>query len=193
MTFYDEHPFDFARNIREWLWLNRLKRWLNNKVFYDKMLDLGCGTGILTELLSRFAGSVVALDKSARSIRICKDKVPGVIFLVDDLDKLKVEYWPVDIVFCMGVLHHTENGMENLKKFKAKKYVISVYHKGGRYWWLYKLFKGRKLWKHPWYQDMYMTPIVHFYDDDDIPECFEITYKKRLWFTPQTIYELRRV
>ncbi|MEO6471760.1 MAG: methyltransferase domain-containing protein [Aeromicrobium sp.] len=44
-----------------------------------RVLDVGCGPGALTEVLSNFLGeeSVAAVDPSEAFIAACKDRVPG--------------------------------------------------------------------------------------------------------------------
>lgn len=68
------------------------------------VLDLGCGTGILTKELSLRVGKVLGADASADMVRRARELYPGVKFEV--LDALAMEWkdkW--DVVFSNAVFH----------------------------------------------------------------------------------------
>ena len=75
---------------------------------YESLLDVGCGTGFLIELLikqrpARYCGA----DLSDEMIRVAKDKqIDGAEFVVSSADKLPYPDETFDIVTCSQSFHH---------------------------------------------------------------------------------------
>jgi len=90
----------------------------------DKLLDLGCGNGlIVSEVLKRKA-EYVGVDISSGLIKIAKVKYPGIKFLVGDATKnLKFENNSFDKVFSFAVMHHVP-GEELRLKFLQEIYRV---------------------------------------------------------------------
>ena len=79
---------------------------------FDRVLELGCGTGKNTPLLAGIAGELVAMDFSSAMLEIAKAKVPAanLSFLVADLTLP----WPLDgarfdLITCNLVLEHVQD------------------------------------------------------------------------------------
>ena len=70
----------------------------------ERILDLGCGTGDLTHLISRKAKEVVGLDKSSNMIRTARTKYPELEFLLGDAADFNFDK-PFDAVFSNAALH----------------------------------------------------------------------------------------
>jgi ubiquinone/menaquinone biosynthesis C-methylase UbiE len=71
------------------------------------MLNLGCGTGIQTEVFSEF-GEVVSLDFSEEALGFCgKRNLSGLIRA--DAEKLPFQESSFDIVLCFDILEHLES------------------------------------------------------------------------------------
>jgi len=82
-----------------------------NSLTNFKVLDIGCGGGILCEPLARLGANVTGIDTNKKAIEIAKDHARK--------SKLKINYKNVDLmdinenkfdfITCMEVLEHVEN------------------------------------------------------------------------------------
>lgn len=70
----------------------------------QSILDLGCGTGTLTDQLAARAGSVVGIDASPEMIGRAKRRFPHLAFMVGDALDLPFAH-RFDIVFSNAVFH----------------------------------------------------------------------------------------
>ena len=70
-------------------------------------LDLGCGTGTkATAYLAREFDAVTAVDISARSIEVARQRMPGVVFLAGDMTRVEFPAEAFDLVAAFySVLH----------------------------------------------------------------------------------------
>ena len=92
ITFFDGHaandsydvftPESSARLIDAIARLGQFKRG-------DRLADLGCGSGVFTDLLHKRGFSPTGLDISPKLIALGQQKYPGVEFLEGDVEKLK--------------------------------------------------------------------------------------------------------
>ncbi len=84
------------------------------------VLDVGCGSGWLSEMLSRRGFGVTALDIGLDSIRRAserlKSKAPGVSFILGDVYKLPFKNDRFDAVVASEVLEHLENPLDALNE-----------------------------------------------------------------------------
>ena len=95
----------------------------------NKVLDIGCGTGRLTEVLSSLVGSegqVVAIDPDIERIQIAKEKhsVTNVQYIVGDADHLPGDGY--DVLFSNFVLHWVKDKEAVFQKAQA------ILNPGGR-------------------------------------------------------------
>jgi ubiquinone/menaquinone biosynthesis C-methylase UbiE len=78
----------------------------------QKVLDLGCGTGVVTLALAERGFKVIALDHSSEMIEIARQKARSlnlltqIQFIIGDVEHLEFNDEEFDGVTCQGVLHH---------------------------------------------------------------------------------------
>ena len=70
----------------------------------ERVLDLGCGTGDLTNLIDRDAGEVIGLDKSPDMIKNARHKYPNLEFVQGDAANFDFDQ-PFDAIFSNAALH----------------------------------------------------------------------------------------
>lgn len=110
---------------------------------YESLLDVGCGTGFLMELLTkqrpaRYCG----VDLSDEMIRVAKGKqIEGVEFAVSSADKLPYPDETFDIVTCSQSFHHypyPEKAMQEAKRVlrPGGLYILSDTGIGGIGAWI---------------------------------------------------------
>lgn len=77
-----------------------------------RVLDIGCGGGILCESLARLGAQVTGIDTSLNAIKVAKEHASKQNLKIDyqncDLMKFKLES-KFDVVTCMEVLEHVDN------------------------------------------------------------------------------------
>jgi trans-aconitate methyltransferase len=70
----------------------------------ERILDLGCGTGYLTERIASTGASVIGIDNSEEMIRKAKATYPSISFEVKNAASFQFEQ-PFDAIFSNAVLH----------------------------------------------------------------------------------------
>ncbi|WP_334076103.1 MULTISPECIES: class I SAM-dependent methyltransferase [Paenibacillus] len=70
----------------------------------ERILDLGCGTGDLTQQIADAGADVSGMDLSAPMIEQARQKYPGLDFRVGDAESFRLPE-PVDAVFSNAALH----------------------------------------------------------------------------------------
>ena len=74
------------------------------KMRCNRVLDLGCGTGVLTNEIAGFAHEVTGIDSSSAMIEKAKTTYPNLEFIVMDACSLHWENY-FDVVFSNAVFH----------------------------------------------------------------------------------------
>lgn len=97
VTFHKGQPDLWPSRERKALWLQKNFRLFPNA----KILDLGCGDGILDIWLSRMGYDVTAVDRNSRVLEIARatDDTKKVKFVSSDLSILKFEPQTFDAIF----------------------------------------------------------------------------------------------
>jgi ubiquinone/menaquinone biosynthesis C-methylase UbiE len=71
-----------------------------------RIADLGCGSGVFTDLLQRQGYDAVGLDISPKLIGLARNKYPEVEFLEGDVEQLPFPDESLDGVLLSGLVHH---------------------------------------------------------------------------------------
>src|SRR4249919_1828933 len=71
-----------------------------------RVADLGCGSGVFTELLRRQGFRSVGLDISPKLIELGRRKYPGLELIEGDAENLPFESASLDGVLLSGLVHH---------------------------------------------------------------------------------------
>ncbi len=74
----------------------------------ERILDLGCGTGHLTQQIAERGAEVIGIDRSPAMIDQANANYPGIRFDVADASDVRLDE-PVDAVFSNAVLHWIRN------------------------------------------------------------------------------------
>ena len=93
----------------------------------SKVLDIGCGNGIVAYLLSKKVKSVIACDINKKSLKIAKNRFArhNIKFLIADATKYNFKE-VFDYVILSNVLEHIENRIKFLNKIKTLTRFILI-------------------------------------------------------------------
>lgn len=95
-----------------------LERWLLPAASPRRILDIGCGTGEMLEMLTRF-GDVVALDASEAAVTYCRGRFGDTVKVTRGLvpDDLPVDE-QFDLVSAFDVIEHIDDDVGALKALR---------------------------------------------------------------------------
>ena len=169
--------------------------------YSSKIIEIGCGTGQLSNFLSRYNRTIIGTDLSLNSLELANNfrkanSIENVFFLQMNLFKPCFNEGTFDAVISNGCLHHTAdpkkafNTVTKLAK-KGGLIVVGLYHKNGRLFTnfrqkIFKIFKNKFKFldprnidnnlsdskKYAWYRDQYQNPKEFSYKFNEILEWF---------------------
>ena len=114
---------DHFSNTRGFIWKD-LEFIKNHILEGDRVLDLGCGNGRLTELLKYSNIEYVGIDGSQKLIKLAKEKYPNSKFIQGNVLKLPFEDNSFDKVISIAVLHHIPSEELRVQFFKEIKRIL---------------------------------------------------------------------
>jgi ubiquinone/menaquinone biosynthesis C-methylase UbiE len=108
-TFYDAIAADYERvdgrrNARFLAWLAARLRALRAETPGGRLLDLGCGSGVVLHCARESFDLTVGLDLSASILQACRGKGDGLV--CGDVGELPFRDASFDAVACFATLHH---------------------------------------------------------------------------------------
>ena len=150
--FFDEIAltYDEKRNKR---YLRKLKEnllyfydtFLNKQVQKGRFLDLGCGTGEVLEIASRFGFKELwGTDISQEMAHIASQKNPKATVKMDNLEKSSLPKNYFDLVFCLDVFEHLcsdKIGMDTIMAILRKKGIALIGVSNPVYDWLFPILE----------------------------------------------------
>lgn len=137
--FYNKYNYPNGGRGRKEYWKNKITCFFNPELLKDiKLLDVGCGNGLITNVYSDLGSRVYAIDQSLTSVRETKRKYPQLIVKQGDALKIPFDDNTFDIVTSIGVLHHTPKPYsgfsECVRVTKEGGFVlVALYNKKGWY------------------------------------------------------------
>ncbi len=106
---------------------NFIENTINDAGFKEKgiVLDLACGSGILTERLKNLGYDMIGIDLSVDMLNIAKEKNPDILYLCQDMREFEL-YGTVDCVCCMtDALNYITTKEDLLEVFKLVKNYLN--------------------------------------------------------------------
>ena len=92
-----------------------------------RIADLGCGSGVFTDLMRQRGYNCVGVDLSAKLIAIGRDKFPKVEFIEGDVEHLPFPPASLDGILLSGLVHHLPDPS------RCAAEVFRVLKSGGRF------------------------------------------------------------
>jgi carbamoyltransferase len=193
-SFYEENPFpnyeehDSLRSLVEKSRRGQYARALDRAVPYNStVLEVGCGTGQLSNFLGIACRRVVGTDMSLGSLRLgerfrAKHGLSRVRFVQMNLFRPCFGPEAFDVILCNGVLHHTSDPFGGFRALvpllkPGGYFVVGLYNRYGRLATdlrraFFRLTGGRGQWVDPvlrsglrsgdqrraWFADQYRNP-----------------------------------
>jgi len=192
-AFYEETPFpnyddhDSVRSLIEKARNGQYARALDEAIPYNStVLEVGCGTGQLSNFLGIACRRVVGTDLCLNSLRLADNfrrehNLPRVRFVQANLFRSPFADGRFDVVLCNGVLHHTSDpfgGFQGLTRLlrPGGYMVIGLYNTYGRLMTnlrrrLFRLTGGAGKWIDPYLRSVSMS-----------------RDKQRAWFADQYVH-----
>jgi SAM-dependent methyltransferase/uncharacterized protein YbaR (Trm112 family) len=210
-AFYEETPFpnyedhDSLRSLIEKSRRGLYARRLDEAIPYNStVLEVGCGTGQLSNFLGISCRRVLATDLCLNSLRLGEDfrrrhELAQVQFAQMNLFRPCLKPESFDVVLCNGVLHHTAAPFEGFAGLVSLVrpggyFVVGLYNRYGR--WMtdlrrgvFRLTGGRGEWLDPylrsvpksqqkrraWFQDQYRHPHESKHTMGEVLDWFDRT------------------
>jgi 2-polyprenyl-3-methyl-5-hydroxy-6-metoxy-1,4-benzoquinol methylase len=95
--------------------------YVNRNGLYKKVLDFGCGSGVLSYVLAHHGYEVTACDLEFSPLRLVQKKIdfpPAIHFIEGDIRTQNLPDHSFDVIFALDVLEHIENTGEYIQLFK---------------------------------------------------------------------------
>lgn len=100
---------------------------VNGGTIRPRILDLGCGAGYDSKLLSEYGAKVVGVDLSDKQIEVAKQNLPNGKFFVGDITDKLDNLGKFDGVLCLATIMHID-----IEKMKSTfENIANILHEGG--------------------------------------------------------------
>ncbi|MGH9714427.1 MAG: methyltransferase domain-containing protein [Candidatus Acidiferrales bacterium] len=129
---YEEEASKLYSERKDWWTLSSWKRHLFRSVLPDLrgkfVLDIGCGTAVRVATLApidAWGYTYVGIDSSLEALKAAAGNIPGGVFILANLDALRLRPASADVVLCLGVLMYFADSAKLLDK------ILNVLKPGG--------------------------------------------------------------
>ncbi len=104
-----------------------------------RVLDIGCGAGLLSHRLAEKGHEVVGIDLSIGSLEVAQKQNTGAAFLVGDASQIPFPDHSFDVVCAMDLLEHVTNPQQVIKEASRvlKPNGLFFFHTFNRNWLSY--------------------------------------------------------
>lgn len=97
------------------------------------VLDLGCGTGLLSNQISKWGGHAVGIDLSAQMVSIAQEEYPKIEFHVGQSDALPFDDGRFEVVASSLVMHYLQDLLPTFAEVarvlvSGGEFVFSMHH-----------------------------------------------------------------
>lgn len=129
--------FDIEKDLTSEKYFNPLTRGMTKKFIgnllseirnleINSLLDVGCGTGYITEKLKSYASSSVGCDLDRSRIKFAKSQFHEISWMLTDAVKLPFKSYSFDMVASIELLEHVRDTKSLLKEIKrvSKEFVL---------------------------------------------------------------------
>lgn len=128
---YDSISSEYDKELYYIYYLKELKEFVKLLPKGAKVLDAGCGNGLVTKYLCDHGFSVVAIDASLNMLKVAKSKCSQAKFINVDIRKMKFENNSFDAIFCYAVLIHISKTeckkvLNNFLKFLKSNGILFI-------------------------------------------------------------------
>ncbi len=207
--FYETHPFpnyeehDSVRSLITYSERSIYAKLLAQQIPYNaNVLEVGCGTGQLSNFLGIACRTVVGADLCLNSLRLAEtfrreQNLSRVRFVQMNLFRPSFAPQKFDVVLCNGVLHHTSDPRGGFKRIlrlvrPGGHIIIGLYNRYGRLMHdarrtVFRATGGRLKWLDPqlrtleqghakqsaWFADQYQHPHESKHTFDEVLSWFE--------------------
>ena len=98
-----------------------------------RVADLGCGSGVFTDLLQRAGYSSIGLDISPMLVALGRGKHPGVELIEGDAENLPFANESFDGVLLSGLVHHFPDPRRLAAEVRRVRSRVAILQSGGRH------------------------------------------------------------
>jgi SAM-dependent methyltransferase len=121
MTIFDKFSKTYSQNIDESIavfgkdhnfFVKNKARIINNIITFErdskeaKVLDVGCGTGLIHKYIVNKNRQIYGVDVSKDSIAVAQEANPSVVYSIYDGEVLPYEAGTFDLAYAICVMHH---------------------------------------------------------------------------------------
>lgn len=90
-------------------------------------LDVGCGLGFFSKVLTEMGLEVRAFDARTENVAEARIRYPNVVFRVCDVeDSMVLHLDPADMTLCFGLLYHLENPFRAIRNVHALTSKVAI-------------------------------------------------------------------
>ena len=132
MTHFDEIAHDYDHSLPAHVvehYIDKRVRFICDHVPRGKILDVGCGTGVLAERLAAEGYDVTGVDPADGMLDVLRKRAPSITAVHADGTDLPFDDNSFDLAYCVAVMHHVAEP-EAVRKTLGE--MVRVTRSGGR-------------------------------------------------------------